>query len=88
MDTKGRFPWRANVKYGWQEFAVEGRSFQPLLDACRELKRMGVASTAEAALFREGATDWDLKTTIGYGASRTVDENRRAFARYKPDTRF
>jgi hypothetical protein len=50
---------------------VEGFSRQPLLDACRALKRIGVATDLDVGLFREGSTVWGLKTTAGYGAGKT-----------------
>lgn len=53
---------------------VEGLSREPLLDACRKLKSIGVAPEAECGLFRKGRSDWDLKTTVGYGAGLTVHE--------------
>lgn len=67
--------------------SVEGRSHQPLLDACRALKRMGEPAAAEVGLFREGRSGWDLRTTIGYGASLSVrEDNSRplVFEKYKP----
>jgi hypothetical protein len=51
-----------------------GKSRQPLLDACRELKRMGVASATECGLFRNGSADWDIRCTVGVGAGLTVSE--------------
>ncbi len=61
-------------------FAIEGRSRQPLLDACRTLKRMGVDPTRPVGLFREGSRVWDLRTSVGRGAELTVHE--------EPSTRF
>ncbi len=61
-------------------FAVEGRSRQPLLDACRLLERMGVDPTRLVGLFRKGSDVWDLRTTVGVGAKLTVHE--------EPSTRF
>jgi hypothetical protein len=49
-----------------------GRSREPLLDACRAFKSMGEPTYREIGLFRPGRTDWDLRTTVGYGASKTV----------------
>lgn len=53
---------------------IGGISRQPLLDACRSLKRAGADTDEEIRLFRPGRTDWDLKTTVGYGAGITVED--------------
>jgi hypothetical protein len=83
MSSKATFAYRATGC----GFAVEGRSRQPLLDACRQLKRMGVDPAEQCGLFREGHSDWDLRTTIGYGARKTISEtNRRGvkLAEFRP----
>jgi hypothetical protein len=77
----GRWEWRAEVDGGR---VVRGRSRQPLLDACRALERMGVHPDHPVGLYREGRLDWDLRTTVGHGADRTVKEGpRMRFARYE-----
>lgn len=53
---------------------VGGRSRQPLLDACRALKRMGQDPATQIGLFWPGQPDWALRTTIGVGADLTVSE--------------
>lgn len=68
----GKWAWRAIGGAG----PVEGRSSQPLLDACLALKRMGEDEAAIVALFRPGRSDWDLRTTVGHGASHTVKEGK------------
>ena len=78
----GRWRWRGTC--GGR--TVEGVSREPLLDACREFKRMGVHPRAMACLFREGREDWDLRTTVGHGAGVTVREDEREgprFVRYR-----
>ncbi len=65
---------------GW---AVEGVSRQPLLGACRDLKRMGVAPSREIGLFRGKSEVWDLRTAVGYGASKTIAEEDRDGLRLK-----
>jgi hypothetical protein len=63
---------------------VDGCSREPLLDACRKLKRMGVSSGNEIGLFYPDRSDWVLRTTIGYGASQTVDERKQVrFRKFK-----
>jgi hypothetical protein len=68
-----------NGKYRYRvpAYGVEGVSRQPLLDACRAVAAMGADPAKEIALFREGSADWDLRTTVGYGASKTVVERDR-----------
>lgn len=62
----GRWAWRVRGS------PVEGRSNQPLLDACRVLKSMGERPDTEIRVFRPGRTVWDLRTTIGHGANIKV----------------
>lgn len=78
----GKWRWRVEASSG----PVEGRSREPLLDACRALKRTGEAVGTEIGLFRPGRSDWDLRTTIGYGAGKTVYEGggRPRLRPYRP----
>lgn len=55
--------------------SLDGRSREPLLDACRRLKRMGEAPAREACLFYGKSKEWALRTTVGYGAGLTVRED-------------
>lgn len=59
--------------YRIPEFGVGGRSRQPLLDACRQIKRMGGDPARLAALFREGREDWDIRCSVEVGANTTVE---------------
>lgn len=54
--------------------AVSGVSRAPLLDACRQLKLLGVAARVKVAVFREGGRDWDLRCGVGWGAERVIEE--------------
>jgi hypothetical protein len=69
---------------------VCGYSHQPLLDACRQLKRI-LGDTAEAAgLFREGRNTPDISCSISDGAELTVAEPKNGkihFAKYRPFNR-
>lgn len=67
-------------KGGTYEWAVvvpplRGRSRVPLLDACRALKRAGVATQDKCGLFWPGSSDPSLVTTVGAGSKLTVEEN-------------
>jgi hypothetical protein len=53
---------------------IKGVSRQPLLNACRILKRMGVDGGGYCGLFRPGREDWDLRCKIGVGAELTVSD--------------
>jgi hypothetical protein len=70
--------------------SVFGNSHQPLLDACRQLKRI-LGDTAEAAgLFREGRTIPDISCPVKDGALLTVAEPSKGsihFAKYRPFNR-
>jgi hypothetical protein len=67
-----------NGRWGWHVVGrpeYRGRSREPLLDACRALKSLGEPVDQLVGLFQPGRTDWDLRATIGYGASKTVIES-------------
>ena len=82
----------AEVSPGVFEFSIPslrlcGKSRQPLLDACREIKRMGGDTRQRAGLFREGRDAPDLFCEIGYGANRTSSEGQRhgpVLRKYQP----
>ena len=58
----------------WQS-PVQGRSTQPLLDACRQLKQMGASPAAFAALYYESAPDvWTVRCRIDKGAELDVGD--------------
>ena len=61
--------------YHVRQSPVQGRSHQPLLDACRQLKSMGADPAAYCALFHgERADQWTVRTTIGKGAELMVSD--------------
>jgi hypothetical protein len=62
---------------------VDGCSREPLLDACRKLKRMGVDPLSQIGLFHVGSSDWALRTTVGCGSSFTVDNRTTRFKKFK-----
>ena len=85
-------------KWKWHA-AIAGKtvhsvSREPLLDACRHFKSMGVNPRASAGLFRKGRLDSegrptpDMTCTVGTGAKWTVQENEKTgptFVRWKPN---
>ena len=51
-----------------------GRSRQPLLDACRQIKSLLGTTGQLAGLFREGHSEWDIRCRVDVGAELTVKE--------------
>jgi hypothetical protein len=80
VDGKG-IKWRWSVR-GRPDLC--GLSSEPLLDACRAVKSTGADTSTEIALFQPGRTgkEWDLRTTVEYGASKTVRETQRDGVRF------
>ena len=72
--------------YKVEGMPVEGRSRQPLLDACRQIKSLGGDTAALAGLFRQGRTVPDISCSVEVGASLTVREkdNGPVFAKWMP----
>jgi hypothetical protein len=66
--SPGVFAWRVPV------LGLSGRSRQPLLDACREIKSLLGVTGRHAALFRPGRAHWDIRCSVEWGAARTVKE--------------
>jgi len=65
---------------------VQGRSGQPLLDACRQLKQMGAPLRAKAALYHSDVPgSWTVRCTIEKGAKLDVDDGR--FVPHRPEKR-
>ena len=80
-EVKKRGKWRWKVP----ALALEGFSRQPLLDACREIKRTSEAlSDARAGLYRLGREEPDLVCGVEWGAGKTVDESNTTFHKWKP----
>jgi hypothetical protein len=69
-NTAGQF------EYQVPEFRLFGKSHQPLLDACRAVKRAGGATRRQIGLFREGRTMPDIFTTVGIGARLTIKQEK------------
>jgi hypothetical protein len=72
--------WRYTVP----GFGIEGRSRQPLLDACRQIKSLLGPTSQLAGLFREGRSEPDISCSVRWGAEHTVrDDGRVRFAKYR-----
>ena len=60
---------RGVFRYRVAGLPIEGQSRQPLLDACREIKRILGPTEQRAGLFREGRSSPDLSCTVEWGAA-------------------
>jgi len=78
-EVRKRGKWRWSVRGG----SLRGVSRQPILDACRELKRSGEAGDALVGLFREGRSVPDLTCRLDWGAGHTVVEDDFEPIRFK-----
>jgi hypothetical protein len=77
VERHGRWRWTC------AQFALEGVSRQPLLDACRAIERMGAATGSSlAGLYRPGRDCADLICSVAHGAGLTVDENGPRFKKW------
>src|SRR6516162_304771 len=60
--------------YTVPSLGLSGRSRQPLLDACRQIKSLLGPTGQLAGLFREGHSEWDIRCPVDAGAELTVKE--------------
>lgn len=63
----GFMPYKVNM-YTYGKPHLVGVSKQPLLDACRQLKQIGLMDDTVVGLFDEADPQWKFRTTVGYGA--------------------
>ena len=63
-------------------YGVEGFSRQPLLDACRAVKRMGALPAEAIGLFRGDRCD--MSCSVEWGAVHTVNEHDTRFVKWRP----
>jgi hypothetical protein len=74
-------------QYSVPSLALGGKSRQPLLDACRQIKSLHGRTGERAGLFREGSDVADISCTVESGALLTVSERDNGsirFAKYQP----
>jgi hypothetical protein len=65
---------------------IFGKSRQPLLDACRQIKALGGPTKQRAGVFREGSNVADISCAVETGALVTVsepDKGRVRFVKYQ-----
>jgi hypothetical protein len=76
--------WEYSV-CGYPQF--RGKSRQPLLDACRQLKSIGGLTDQRAGVFRIGSEVADIFCVVREGAELTVSEpsgsGRARFVKYR-----
>jgi hypothetical protein len=75
--------------YTVPSLGLSGRSRQPLLDACRQIRTLLGPTGQLAGLFRERHSDWDIRCRVDVGAGLTVKEESAGgirFATHKPFT--
>ena len=74
-------------EYRVASFNLEGRSRQPLLGACRQIKSiLGDTKDQMAVLFPEGGAQWTMKCPIDIGAAWSTtepDRGRIHFVKYQ-----
>jgi hypothetical protein len=74
-------------EYSVPSLALCGKSRQPLLDACRQIKRALGPTAQRAGLFREGRDIPDISCPVEAGAALTVEETTHGsprFRKFKP----
>jgi hypothetical protein len=75
--------------YTVPSLGLSGRSRQPPLDACRQIKSLLGPTGQLAGLFRKGHSEWDIRCPVDGGAEFTVKEESASgvrLARHKPFT--
>jgi hypothetical protein len=75
-------------EYSVRSLGLCGRSRQPLLDACRQIKSILGDTGRRAGLFREGREVADIACPINVGAATTVKEGNRESPRFAPYVPF
>jgi hypothetical protein len=63
-------------------YPVFGKSRQPLLDACRQLKAIGVPTKTVAGIFRKGSMVADISCSVEVGALLTVSEAEKGRVKF------
>lgn len=79
--------WEYTVPF----LGIAGRSRQPLLDACRQIKSILGATAERAGMFRAGREQPDISCPVQAGAEVTVSERDKGgirFEKYRADPRF
>ncbi len=84
--SPGIFEWRGVSPSSIE--ALSGRSRQPLLDACRDIKRITGATKEIAGIFREGREHADMFCPVEKGASLTVSEPDKGTVKFVKYTEF
>jgi hypothetical protein len=70
-------------EYSVPALRLSGKSRQPLLDACRQIKRTLGPTTERAGLFRVGRDTPDISCPVDAGSLLTVSERDRGGVRFE-----
>jgi hypothetical protein len=75
-------------EYSIPSLCLSGKSRQPLLDACRQIKAMGVGTGERAGVFRNGITEPEISCPVEVGARYTVKERASGGIRFEKFEEF
>ena len=70
-------------EYSIPSLGLFGKSRQPLLDACRQIKRASGDTKESAGVFREGIDTPDISCPVEAGALLTVSERDKGGVRFE-----
>lgn len=70
-------------EYAVPSLGLSGKSRQPLLDACRQIKAMGTGTGECAGVFRDGRTKPEISCPVEVGARYTVKERASGGIRFE-----
>jgi hypothetical protein len=63
ISTKAIVDGGVSLQFFIPEFGIRGRSTEPLVDACRIMRELGINPKRKIALFSPRAMEWRLRTT-------------------------
>jgi hypothetical protein len=75
-------------QYSIPSLRLFGKSRQPLMDGCRQIKSILGDTGRRAGLFREGRGVADISCPVNVGAATTVKEGNRDSPRFAPYVPF
>lgn len=80
---RGREVRPETYEYRVPSLGIEGRSHQPLLDACRQIQALqGGTSQDWAGIWREGKLEPDMTCSVTWGAAHTVSDPASRWVRF------
>jgi|SRR6516162_10036046 hypothetical protein len=76
-------PFHGAFRWAVPSLGLAGQSTEPLLEACRQLHRLG--HSGKAAIYRAGKSGWDLRCDIAWGATHVIENGRFVPKRWRAD---